>query len=748
MGKISRRTFPVKGMGCAACVARVEGALKACPGVKEASVSLATSSARVDYDSSSCSPEGIRKAVQDAGYDLIVEGSDEEADSEADQLQEDSYRSLRKDTILAAVLSAIVMLIGMGFREFPGKGYVLWALATPVVFWCGRRFFLPAAKQIRHGGMGMDTLVSLSVLISYLFSVVNLLFPRLWTSRGMVPHLYFESGTMIVTFILLGRLLEDRAKRAATRSVRSLRALQPSTVTLQKVRVDLDGFPEVYETVVPLSEVCSGDIVVVHPGDRVPVDGTVTTGSSYVDESMLTGEPVPVFKDAGASVYAGTMNEKGSFNLKTVKAGGDTLLASIIKMVRGAQDSKAPVQEKVDKVAAVFVPVILAVSVLTLVVWLVAAPSDALAMGLICMVSVLVIACPCSLGLATPTAVITGIGSAAENGILIKDASCLSLGRKVDTVVLDKTGTLTEGRPEVTESLWDESVEGLRSILLSLESKSEHPLAEAVVASLKGTRILPVEGFVTVPGKGVGAEIGGTRYFAGSEKLLVDEVSDGMERPHYLTEAASQWAREGKSLIYLFTRERLLAVLAVSDNPKPEAAKAVSELRSMGIDVIMLTGDNEQAAASAAEGCGIRTWRSGMLPSDKAEYVASLQDGGHVVAMVGDGINDSAALAKADIGISMGKGSDVAVDSSMMTLVSGDIARIPSFIRLSAKSERIIRENLFWAFFYNVTAVPVAAGALYPAFGFTLNPMIAAACMAASSVCVVLNSLRLLRKTT
>ena len=743
MGKTKRRIFPVKGMGCAACVARVEGALKSHPGVQDVSVSLASSSARVDYDGSACTPEDLQKAVRDAGYDLIVEGTEDEADSEADQSREEEFLSLRKDTLLSAVISAVLMLLSMGFKDFPGKGFVLWAVATPVVVWCGRRFFLPAWRQLRHGAATMDTLVSLSVAISYLFSVFNLLFPGLWTSRGLTPHLYFESGAMIVTFVLLGRLLESRAMRATTRSVRSLKALQPSTVTVQRVRVDLDGFPEVYDVTVPVRDVLPGDIVIVKPGDRIPVDGVVSAGSSYVDESMLSGEPVPVFKGEGERVFTGTLNQNGTFNLRTERTGGDTVLSSIINMVRSAQGTKAPVQQTVDKVAAVFVPAIVAISILTLLIWIFAAPSDGIAMGLISMVSVLVIACPCALGLATPTAIIAGIGKAASHGILVKDAASLSLGRKIDTLVIDKTGTLTEGRPEVSESVWSEDSSLLRSILVSLESKSSHPLSGAIVSSLKGAPLKVVSDFAQEAGKGVSGEVDGVRYYVGSASYFEEVASSEAAKPAHIVSAASEWNRKGMSVIMLFTKDSLLAALGVSDKVRAGAAAAVGSLQRMGIDVIMLTGDNESAAATAAAECGIRTFRSGMLPADKAAYVSDLQRRGHIVAVAGDGINDSAALAGADIGISMGKGSDIAIDSSMMTLVSPDLGKIASFVSLSSKCVRIIRENLFWAFIYNIIAIPVAAGALYPVSGFLLNPALAAACMAASSVCVVLNSLRI-----
>ena len=605
-------------MGCAACVARVQGTIKNLEGVQDCNVSLASNSARVDYDPKTITPADIKKAVQDAGYDLIVvegDDSDDEADSEAERLQEDYLRSLKRDMWIALVLALLVMLTGMGFEEFPGKGFVLWALATPVVFWCGRRFILTAWKQARHGSSSMDTLVALSILISYLFSVFNLLFPNVWTSRGLEPHLYFESSTMIVAFILIGRLLEEKAKHSTGSAIRALAGLQPKSVDLSP-----------------------GDTFQVHPGERIPADGEVLEGESWVDESMLTGEPVANHKVAGAEVFTGTINQKGTFLMRADKVGKDTMLSSIIRMVRDAQGSKAKIQKAVDKVASVFVPVIIGISLVTLLCWIFLAPSDGLTMGLLAMVTVLVIACPCSLGLSTPTALTVGIGTCARKGILVKDADSLQVAKDIDTVVMDKTGTITKG------------------------------LSSDIVPT--------------------------------SEMTFVDEV-------------------------------------------KETSAQAVAEMKSMGIEVIMLSGDNPERAGMVAEKVGIEKVISGVLPDSKHEHIKALQAQGRKVAMVGDGINDSPALALADLGIAMGSGTDIAMNAAMATIVNSDLNKIPQLIRISRKTSRIIKENLFWAFFYNVLAVPIAAGVLYPVNGFLLNPMVAAACMALSSVCVVTNSLRL-----
>jgi len=713
-------------MGCAACVARVENTLKACKGVSAVNVSLASNSAQVDYDPAVVTPGEMKKAVQDAGYDMLVDGSDDEADSEAEIARQDAFSALRKDTILACVLAALVMLLSMGFEDFPGKGFVLWALATPVVFWCGRRFFKAGFSALRHGSANMDTLVALSVSISYLFSVFNLLFPQVWTSQGLEAHLYFESATMIVAFILIGRLLEERAKHSTTAAIRKLMGLQEKGSTARP-----------------------GETVLVKPGERLAVDGLVTDGSSYVDESTLTGEPVPALKQAGSHVYAGTINQNGALTVKVEKVGENTLLSGIIRMVRDAQGSKAPIQKTVDRIAAVFVPVIIGISVLTLLIWILCGD---VTLGLLAMVTVLVIACPCSLGLATPTAIIAGIGNGASKGILIKDAESLQVARKVQAMVMDKTGTLTEGKPSVVESVWDPTILteddpnelNLRDVLYALEHRSEHPLALAVCESLRGCEDLPVEDFQAILGKGIAGTVHGTRYYVGNMDLLHDIVGDIPEATNPMVgDSIGPWMDAGYTVTLLFDKVKVYAVLALADELKDTSVQAVKALQAQGVEIHMLTGDNEVAARHIAEETGIAHVKAHVLPQDKAEYVKRLQASGKRVAMVGDGINDSAALAQADLGIAMGQGSDIAIDTAQVTIVSSDLSKLSDLVRLSKRTVTIIRENLFWAFFYNLLAVPLAAGILYPVNGFLLNPMVAAACMALSSVCVVTNSLRL-----
>ena len=560
---VKRRNFPVQGMGCAACVARVENTLKACKGVSGANVSLASNSAQVDYDPAVVTPGELKKAVQDAGYDLLVDGSDDEADSEAEIARQDAFSALKKDTLLACVVAALVMLLGMGFEDFPGKGFVLWALATPVVFWCGRRFFKAGFSALRHGSANMDTLVALSVSISYLFSVFNLLFPQVWTSQGLEAHLYFESATMIVAFILIGRLLEERAKHSTTAAIRKLIGLQEKGSTARP-----------------------GETVLVKPGERLAVDGLVTDGSSYVDESTLTGEPVPALKQAGSHVYAGTINQNGALTVKVEKVGENTLLSGIIRMVRDAQGSKAPIQKTVDRIAAVFVPVIIGISVLTLLIWILCGE---VTLGLLSMVTVLVIACPCSLGLATPTAIIAGIGNGASKGILIKDAESLQVARKVQAMVMDKTGTLTEGKPSVVESVWDPSITteddpsalNLRDVLYALEHRSEHPLALAVCESLRGCEDLPVEDFEAVLGKGIAGTVRGRRYYVGNMDLLRDVCGDLPEATNPMVgDSIGPWMDAGHTVTLLFDKVKVYAVLALSDELKDTSVQAVKALQA------------------------------------------------------------------------------------------------------------------------------------------------------------------------
>lgn len=730
--KLVRKTFPVTGMSCAACAARVDKTLNKQNGVTEATVNYAAATVTVCYDAALIGTDELKRAVCVAGYDLLTEEA-EQAPDHLELLRGEAYVRLRYRTVWACVLSAPLMVVGMFFMHMPYAEYIMCALATPVVFGFGRHFFVNAWRQLRHGSSNMDTLVALSTGIAYVFSLFTMIWPEFWTSKGLEPHVYFEASAVVITFILLGRLLEERAKGDTSDAIRKLMGLQPHTVTL----VGGDGRTQT----IPVARVHKGDLLQVKPGEKIAVDGTVTEGSSYVDESMLSGEPVAVRKESGARVYAGTINQKGSFRFRAEQVGAETLLAHIIDCVREAQGSKAPVQKLVDRIAAVFVPVIMGVALLSFVVWLIFDPAEGFTHGLLAMVTVLVIACPCALGLATPTAIMVAMGKGSENGILIKDAESLQTACRVDAVVLDKTGTLTEGKPVVTDLQWYTSEARERNLLVALERRSEHPLASAVVARLQEEVVdETLQHFAVRAGRGAQAVADGHTYWVGN-RALADE-KQALVTPQQ-EQLAGRLAEEIKTVVWYGCDTRVLALCGIADRMKPTSAAAVAQLRNNGIEVYMLTGDNEATAARVAAATGIQNYRSGVLPAEKADFVRRLQADGRVVGMVGDGINDSAALSQADLGIAMGRGSDIAMDVAQITLISADLMKIPQAIRLSRHTVRTVRQNLFWAFIYNLTGVPVAAGILYPFTGFLLNPMLAGAAMALSSVSVVSNSLRL-----
>ena len=730
-GKYVKRTFPLAGLHCAGCAARVEKILNAQTGVVAASVNLAASTAAVEYDTMQTSPERLRQAVQEGGYDMLAD-SDDDTPDELERMNRERYRDLKRRAFWAVVLAIPVVVIGMFFMDMPYGGAIMALLSAPVVFWLGRGFFVNAWQQLRHRSATMDTLVALSTGIAYLFSLFNLVFPEFWLSRGVEPHVYFEAAAVIIAFILLGRTLEEKAKGDTTASLKKLIGLQPKNAIV----VAADGT----QTEIPISRIRVGDLLAVRPGEKIAVDGAVCEGDSYVDESMLSGEPLPVHKEPGTKVFAGTINQKGSFHFRAEKVGAATMLAQIIRMVQEAQGSKAPVQKLADKIAGIFVPAIIGIALLSFVLWLVFDPSGGLTHGILAAVTVLVIACPCALGLATPTAVMVGIGKGAEKGILIRDAVSLETAGKIDTVVMDKTGTLTEGKPVVTDIVWANGDDRAKAVFLSLEKLSEHPLADAVVHYFAGVPTLNVERFGSLTGKGIEGTVDGVRYFAGSRRLLDEQ---GIVVGKELNIEAQRLSAEAKSIVWFADSEQALAVAAIADRIKDSSVEAVRELQAAGIDVYMLTGDSRAVAGHIAEKAGIRHFEAEILPQDKAAFVKRLQTLGHKVAMAGDGINDSAALAQADLSIAMGGGSDIAMDVAQMTIISSDLRKIPEAIQLSKQTVRTIRQNLFWTFIYNLVGIPVAAGALYPVSGFLLNPMIAGAAMALSSVSVVANSLRL-----
>ena len=723
--------FPVLGMTCASCAGSAESIVKYQPGVVNASVNFATGNLTVEYLQNITNAFTLQKAVQGVGYDLLIE--DETTQQETlEAIHTEKFRKLKNKTILAIILSFPVVVIGMFFMDMPYANLIMWFFSTPVLVWLGKDFFINAWKQAKHRSANMDTLVALSTGIAYLFSVFNMLFADFWHRRGLHAHVYFEAAAVIIAFILLGKLLEERAKGNTSSAIKKLMGLQPKTVIVIKA----DGT----ERQKAIEDVSAGDIILVKPGEKIAVDGMVTSGNSYVDESMLSGEPVPVLKKENEKVFAGTINQKGSFQFKAVKVGKETILAHIIKMVQDAQGSKAPVQKLVDKIAGIFVPVVIATAILTFIIWLVLGGENGVVQGLLAAVTVLVIACPCALGLATPTAIMVGVGKGAENGILIKDAESLELAKKVDAIVLDKTGTITEGRPQVTDIAWLNNDDTTKNILLSIEKQSEHPLAEAVVKHLNGISATALSNFDSITGKGAKANYNNETYFVGNKKLLAENNINIAEE---LQQQADEWGHLSKIVIWFADSRQALSVIAISDKIKETSVAAIKEIQAMGIDLYMLTGDNEATAKAIAEQTGINHYKAEVLPQHKADFVKELQSKGKVVAMVGDGINDSTALATADVSIAMGKGSDIAMDVAKMTIISSDLTKIPQAIRLSKQTVATIKQNLFWAFIYNLIGIPIAAGILYPINGFLLNPMIAGAAMALSSVSVVSNSLRL-----
>ncbi|QNK64965.1 copper-translocating P-type ATPase [Pedobacter sp. PAMC26386] len=722
-------------MTCAGCASSVQSMIEAQEGVQSAEVNYATQQVKVSYEPGKITPEQFQAAVQSVGYDLILDALNGKEKQE--EVQQQNYKALKTRTILAGLITLPVVVIGMFLMDIPYANYYMLVLTTLVLFVFGKNFFINAFKQARHGKANMDSLVALSTGISYLFSVFNTFYPEFWHSRGIHPHVYYEAAAVVIVFIMLGKLLEENAKSNTSSAIKKLIGLQPKTVML----ITEDGEQEI-----SVSAVKAGDRLLVKPGDKIPVDGILDDGHSYVDESMISGEPVAVLKEPGDQVFAGTINQKGSFKFRAEKVGAETLLAQIIKLVQDAQGSKAPVQKLVDKIAGIFVPIVLLIALFTLGVWLLFGADYKLSQGLMAMVTVLVIACPCALGLATPTAIMVGIGKGAEHGILIKDAEALESGYKVDTVILDKTGTITEGKPLVTGIEWVDSEnvnnEKLLSVFLAMEQQSEHPLAEAIVSYFKGmdVKAAGITDFKSLTGKGVEAAFNGEMYFAGSHKILADMHR---ELPEKLKEVVHGFQQSAKTVIYFMSSKKVLAVVAIADQIKVGSKEAVQELQNQGITVYMVTGDNAFTAAAIAEQAGILNYKADVLPAEKADFVKSLQQEGKIVAMIGDGINDSQALAQADLSIAMGKGSDIAIDVAKLTLISSDLRQVSKALKLSQATVRTIRQNLFWAFIYNLIGIPLAAGILYPFNGFLLNPMIAGAAMALSSVSVVGNSLRL-----
>ena len=735
--------FPVGGMTCASCVARVEQALSDVPGVISANVNLASEKATVEY-AEEVRFADLRQAVREAGYEL---GPETETLEDVTTAARQEIRAVRNRFIFAAVLALSIMALGFG-PSFVGKPYLLWALATPVQFWAGWRFYRGMWGALRHRTADMNTLIAVGTSAAYLYSMIAVLFPGLFAAAGVEPGLYFDTSAMIITLILLGRFLETRARGQTSEAIKKLIGLNPKTALVVR---------EGEEREIPVEEVQVGDLIVVHPGERVPVDGVVRQGYSSIDESMITGESIPVEKKVGDEVIGASINKTGSFEFEATRVGKDTTLAQIIRLVDEAQGSKAPIQRLADVIASYFVPVVIGIALVTFIVWYFVGPAPALTFAILNFVAVLIIACPCALGLATPTAVMVGTGKGAEHGVLIRSGEALERAHQISTVLLDKTGTLTRGEPAVTDiiAVPSSSQEEVLRLAASAERGSEHPLAEAIVraASEKELEVFTASDFKAIPGHGVEALVEGKKVLLGNLRLMRERgfSLDG------LAEKANELFGEGKTAMFLSLDSQVVGIIAMADTLKPDAKEAVQALHRMGIETIMLTGDNRRTAEAIAREAGIDSVLAEVLPEDKAQQVKKLQ-AEKVVAMVGDGINDAPALAQADVGIAIGTGTDVAMETGEITLMRGDLEGIVTAISLSKRTMRTIKQNLFWAFAYNTALIPVAAGALYLAFGHIgvppglrfvlgdygfLNPILAAAAMAASSITVVFNSLRL-----
>lgn len=730
-----KASYKVSGMTCAACAISVESYLSPLTGIHNIAVNYPNQSVSIDYDSTKITIETIQEKIKKIGYDILL-GDTKETQKAFENVKEKRLETLKSKLMFSAIFSIPIFIMAMFFTgEIPYENWIMMVLSIPVLFWSGAEFYSIAWKKLKHFSANMDTLVTLSTGVAFVFSAFNTVYPQYFLSKGMTPHVYFESAAIIITLILLGRFFEEKAKSKTSSAIKKLMGLQPNQVTVIR-----NG----EETVISFDEIGKGELIILKPGDKVPVDGKVKKGSSFIDESMISGEPIPVEKTKGSTVFSGTINQKGSLRIIATKIGEDTLLSHIIKQVENAQASKPAIQKLADKVAGIFVPIVIAISIITFIIWYSFGPEPSFTYALLTLITVLIIACPCALGLATPTALMVGIGKGAQQGILIKDAQALETAYKIDTLILDKTGTITEGKPKITDVFWANENQSsvLGKVLLDMESKSEHPIAEAIVFHLRklNTKTVATNSFESVTGMGAVSQFEDVVYRVGNEKLM---RQNAVEIPNELAEKAEKLKEDAKTVVYISAANKVEGIMAVSDKVKETTLDAIEQIQKMGIEVYMLTGDNEQTAKIIASKVNITHFQANVMPSDKGSFVGKLQKEGRIVAMAGDGINDSHALALADVGIAMGSGTDIAMESAGITLMNSDLRQIAKAIKFSKLTMQTIRQNLFWAFIYNIVAIPVAAGILYPSFGFLLNPMVAGAAMSMSSISVLANSLRL-----
>ena len=739
--ELERVDLPIKGMTCAACAARIERSLAKAEGIEEASVNLATERAMVRFDPQLTQIDRIVETIRGAGYDAIVPVASAKTGDEEDaqaRVRREEYEKLERKFWIAAVLALPVLLIAMSHGriaalDFPGARWIQLYLTTPVVFYCGAQFYRGAWSALRHRAADMNALIALGTGTAYVYSLFALIL-NLRDAHGMPAPVYFEAAGVIIALILLGKMLEARAKGRTSEAIKRLIGLQSKTATV--LRDDR-------EVEVSVDSVMPGDVIVVRPGERVPVDGKIVSGASTIDESMLTGESAPVEKASGATVFGGTINRTGAFTFAATKVGKETMLARIVEMVERAQGSKAPIARLADVVSGIFTPVVLCIAIATFAVWFVLAPVETrFTLALVNFVSVLIIACPCALGLATPTAIMVGTGVGAELGILVRSGESLETAHRISTMVLDKTGTITRGEPAVTDVVAvTMSEEELLQLAASAESASEHPFAAAIMkaAGRRALNIARPESFRALPGQGLEANVRGRRVIIGSNAFIREHGIDSSGVESQLDVFSSR----GSTPVIVAVDSAIAGVIGIADEVKPESARAVQAIQKMGIEVLMITGDNARTAAVVAREVGISDVRAHVLPSEKAAIVKGLQENGTLVGMVGDGINDAPALAQADVGIAIGTGTDIAIEASDITLLRGDLRRVVTALHLSKATIGTVKQNLFWAFVYNIIGIPIAAGILYPVTGWLLSPVIASAAMSLSSVSVLTNSLRL-----